>query len=135
MRQRVRRKSKFFPERFDIKHLRGVRTIREFDERYTVGDGGYKSVEDYYERASSLHCIPDIRTPALIIHAQDDPLVPFEPFRHPSLKENPYLIFLAPEHGGHVGFVGADAKGEDRFWVENRVVEFCKLVNDKLSAD
>jgi predicted alpha/beta-fold hydrolase len=135
MRQRVRRKSKFFPERYNVRQLRGVRTIREFDERYTVVDGGYKSVEDYYERASSLHCIPDIRTPALIIHAQDDPLVPFEPFRHPSIKENPYLIFLAPEHGGHVGFVGADANGEDRFWMENRVVEFCRLVNDSLSGD
>lgn len=135
MRKRVRRKRKFFPERYDTRRLSGVRTIRDFDQLYTVVDGGYKDVDDYYERASSLHTLHQIRTPALIIHAQDDPLVPFEPFRHPSLKENPYLIFLAPEHGGHVGFVGADAHGEDRFWVENRIVEFCKSLNDKLSAD
>ena len=78
----------------------------------------------------SLPAIRHIRTPALIIHAQDDPLVPFEPFRDPSLTENPFIIFLAPEHGGHVGFVAADTDGEDRFWIENRIVEFCKLLHE-----
>jgi hypothetical protein len=130
MRNRVRRKKKFFPELYDTRDLRRIRTIRDFDERYTVAHGGYSSVDEYYERASSLPAIRHIRTPALIIHAQDDPLVPFDPFRDPSLTENPYLIFLSPEHGGHVGFVGADTDGEDRFWVENRLVEFCKLLHE-----
>lgn len=134
MRKRIRRKRKFFPERYDTNGLTRLRTIRDFDERYTIVEGGYSSVEEYYERASSLRVLSHIRIPALMIHAQDDPFVPFHPFRHPSIVENPYLIFLAPEHGGHVGFLGAEANGEDRFWVENRAIEFCKLVHENLPA-
>ena len=130
LRQRVRRKRKFFPELYDTKGLLRIRQIRDFDARYTIVDGGYRSVEEYYERSSSLPVIRHIRTPTLMIHAQDDPFSPFAPFRHPSIAENPYLIFLAPERGGHVGFVSAETNGEDRFWVENRVVEFCKLTHE-----
>lgn len=129
MRNRVRRKRKFFPDIYDTRALRRIRTVRDFDARYVVTDGGYRSVDDYYERASSLPIIKYIRTPTLIIHAQDDPLVPFDPFRDPSIRENPCIIFLAPEHGGHVGFVSANTEGEDRFWVENRAVEFFKLLH------
>jgi predicted alpha/beta-fold hydrolase len=128
MKHRIRRKQKLFPELYDTKGLYRVRKMREFDERYTRVSGGYSSVEDYYERASALQVIRHIRTPTLIIHAQDDPFVPFQPFRDPSIAENPYVIFLGPEHGGHVGFLASDANSEDRFWMENRVVEFCKLV-------
>lgn len=134
MRKRVRRKRKFFPERYDTSGLSRLRTIRDFDQRYTIIDGGYNSVEEYYERASSIRVLNQIRTPALIIHAQDDPFVPFHPFHHSAVAENPYLIFLAPEQGGHVGFLSADTNGEDRFWVENRVVEFCKLLHEQLPA-
>ena len=36
MRQRIRRKRKFFPERYNTKGLRRLRKIRDFDERYTI---------------------------------------------------------------------------------------------------
>jgi uncharacterized protein len=135
MKNRLRRKQKLFPELYDTTGLNRIRKLREFDERYTSVIGGYNSADEYYERASALHVIHQIETPTLMIHAQDDPFVPFQPFRHPSIAENPYLIFLAPEHGGHVGFISADTNREDRFWMENRVVEFCKLIHDRQSGD
>jgi predicted alpha/beta-fold hydrolase len=134
MRNRVRRKRELFPDRYDITGLDQLRTIRDFDERFTIVEGGYRSVDEYYERASSIRVLSRIRTPTLMIHAQDDPFVPFDPFRDPAIAENPYLIFLAPEHGGHVGFLSADSNGEDRFWVENRAIEFCKLVNEHVTS-
>lgn len=127
MKNRIRRKHKLFPELYDTKGLSRIRRLREFDERYTSFGAGFRSADEYYERASALQFIRHIRTPTLMIHAQDDPFVPFEPFHDPSIAENPYLIFLAPETGGHVGFVGMETHGEDRFWMENRVVEFCQL--------
>jgi predicted alpha/beta-fold hydrolase len=130
MKNRIRRKQKLFPELYDTKGLGRIRKLIEFDERYTRVGGGFTSVDDYYERASAKRVVPQIRKPSLVIHAQDDPFVPFEPFRDPSLVQNPYLIFIAPENGGHVAFVGEDGKGEDRFWMENRVVEFCKLAHE-----
>lgn len=128
MKNRIRRKRKLFPELYDTKGLSRIRRLRDFDERYTSVGGGFNNAEEYYQHASSFRVIRQIKTPTLMIHAQDDPFVPFYPCRDPSITENPYIVFLAPEHGGHVGFVGADANGEDRFWMENRVVEFCKLV-------
>jgi len=37
-------------------------------------------------------------------------------------------VLLAPEHGGHVGFISADREGEDRFWAESMAVEFVKYL-------
>jgi predicted alpha/beta-fold hydrolase len=128
LRRRIRHKQKLYPELYDATNLNQVRTIREFDERYTAAHGGFASADDYYARASALSLMGQIRIPTLIIHAQDDPFIPFEPLRHPSIKENPYLLLLAPQHGGHVGFVGSETTGEDRFWAENRLVEFCRLM-------
>ncbi len=105
-----------------------VRTIREFDERYTARHCGFLNAADYYAQSSALPLLGRIRVPTLIIHAQDDPFIPFEPLRSSAVRENPHIILLGPEHGGHVGFVGAETEGEDRFWAENRVVQFCLLM-------
>ncbi|MBD0372571.1 MAG: alpha/beta fold hydrolase [Pyrinomonadaceae bacterium] len=132
---RMRRKKKLFPELYDIQDLRRVRTIRDFDERFTARHGGYLNADDYYARTSSLPLLTAIRKPTLIIHAEDDPFIPFEPLRHPSIAENPRIILLAPASGGHVGFVAADANTEeDRFWAENRIVQFCRLIHGQLPA-
>ncbi len=127
--RRLRAAARLYPDHYDLRHLRRARTLREFDARYTAPAGGYRDVDDYYARASALPRIADIRRPALIIHAQDDPFIPFTPFRAPALAANPCVILLAPPHGGHVGFVAAGNKPhEDRFWAENRLVEFCRLI-------
>jgi predicted alpha/beta-fold hydrolase len=134
LRRRMLYKQKLYPDLYDTSELHLVRTIRDFDNRYTALDGGYKDADDYYTRASALPLIGHIRIPSLIIHAQDDPFIPFHPLRHPSVADNPYTLLLAPLRGGHVGFVGADAKnGEGRFWAENRIVEFCQLVHARLA--
>lgn len=134
LRRRMRYKQKLFPDLYDTKDLHLIRTVRDFDDRYTSVYGGYESAEDYYARASSLPLIPQIRIPTLLIHAQDDPFIPFHSFKDPALRTNPSVIFIAPEHGGHVGFVAADTYGEDRFWAENRIVQFCKLIDDGRAA-
>ncbi|MBV9210198.1 MAG: alpha/beta fold hydrolase, partial [Acidobacteria bacterium] len=42
MRRRVRRKGKLFPDRYDTTNLSEVRTIRDFDNRFTSADAGYR---------------------------------------------------------------------------------------------
>ena len=82
-----------------------MRTIREFDERYTAPHGGYRDAADYYARTSSRAVIPDIRVPTLIVHALDDPLIPAGPFRDPRIAENPDVLLVLTQRGGHVGFL------------------------------
>jgi predicted alpha/beta-fold hydrolase len=61
-----------------------------------------------------------------VLTAQDDPFIPFESFRDPALHKNGSITLLAPLHGGHCGFVGQKQAGEDRYWAENRVMEFIR---------
>jgi predicted alpha/beta-fold hydrolase len=128
LRTRMRRKARLFPERYDASGLRGVWSIRKFDDVYTAPHSGFGNVANYYERASSLQFISRIAVPTLIVHAQDDPFIPFESFRHPDIEANPNVVLLAPEQGGHVGFISADREGEDRFWAEAMAVEFVKAI-------
>lgn len=130
LRRRLHLKHKLYPERYDTRDLQLVRTIRDFDDRYTALDGGFRDAEDYYRRASALPLIDQVSRPTLIIQAQDDPFIPFEPFDHPSIASNPYILLVAPGRGGHVGFIAGDTTGEDRFWAENRLVEFCQLLHE-----
>jgi len=135
LKRRMRHVQKLYPERYDLGGIALVRTIRDFDARYTAVHGGFRDVDDYYARASSLPLVSRIRVPTLIIQAQDDPFIPFDSFRDPSLAANPHVILLAPQHGGHVGFIADATEGEDRFWAENRLVEFCRLVQRELTND
>lgn len=131
LRRRVRYKKQLYPALYDTTDLHRVRTIREFDNRYTSVHGGFADAEDYYAHCSSLSRIEQIRTPTLIIHAQDDPLVPFASFNHPSLAANPFIISLLPSHGGHVAFVADGTDPQERFWAESRLVEFCRLLSEE----
>ncbi|MDQ3258168.1 MAG: alpha/beta fold hydrolase [Acidobacteriota bacterium] len=138
LRKRVHGKRRLYPDLYDTSGLHTVRSVRDFDNQYTAIHGGYRDAADYYEQASARRLVTDIRTPTLIIHAQDDPLVPFASPVYASISANPCVILLATAHGGHVGFIAGETGGaEDRFWAENRVVEFCRLVYEgvKLSGN
>jgi len=162
LKQRLRRKHKLFPELYDISGLSSVRTLREFDDRYTSRAHGFNGADDYYYRASSIRVIDKIRIPTLIIHAEDDPFIPFEPMLDSAVTTNPYILLIATKQGGHVAFLSAkpqlrevthsSAKNQsapngsstpngqhstprqdpDRFWAENRVVEFCAMAGAAL---
>ncbi|HJZ82470.1 MAG TPA: alpha/beta fold hydrolase [Pyrinomonadaceae bacterium] len=124
LKRRVRRKAELFPAIYDVTGLDRIRSIEQFDNRYIAPAFGFADASDYYARASSLPFIRQIRTPTLIIHAQDDPFIPFASLRNSSIAANPYVLLLAPERGGHVAFISGKSPDEDRFWAENRLLDF-----------
>ena len=77
-----------------------------------------------------MRVIEHIRVPTLIIHSEDDPFIPFKPLQDAAVTSNPYILLLKTERGGHVAFISATKNGEDRFWAENRAIEFCLLANE-----
>jgi hypothetical protein len=121
---RYRRKAELYPELYARDGFGKVRTIQEFDDAITAPAFGYKDAEEYYEAAGAKKVIGQVRVPLLLIAAQDDPLVPYESFLRARAGENPCVRFVAPEHGGHCGFISR-FEGAERFWAEERVVEFC----------
>ncbi len=124
-RRRLRRKAKLFPERYSIDEIARYQSLREWDEAITAPASGYDDASDYYSRTSALRVVGGIRVPTVIITAQDDPIVPFGSFCDPGILENPFITLIATQYGGHCGFISRYA-GDERFWVELRVVEFCK---------
>ena len=126
LKKRIRLKQKLFPDVYDLSALPSIKTLREFDNAFTSVASGFLNVEDYYHRASSIRVVANIRIPTLIIHAEDDPFIPFEPLLDRAFSENPYLMLVATKRGGHVAFVSSRTD-EDRFWAENRAVEFFTL--------
>ena len=135
LKNRISRKRKLFPERYDTSELQAIRNLREFDDRYTSRAHGFDGADDYYHRASSIRVVDRIRVPTLIIHGQDDPFIPFEPLTDPKFIQNPYILLVAPVRGGHVAFVGPGTDHEDRFWAENRVIDFCTLAVSELRGN
>jgi predicted alpha/beta-fold hydrolase len=123
LQSRMRRKARAWPGRYDLTGLWKIWSIRQFDDRYTAPDHGFKDASDYYHRASAMRVIDRIALPALIVTSEDDPFVPPEPFRHPSVAGNPHITTVITSHGGHCGFIG-EAKGDDGYWAERTVVDF-----------
>jgi predicted alpha/beta-fold hydrolase len=125
LRARMRRKVKLYPGRYDLRGLARVRTVREFDDVMTARYCGFRDAVDYYARSSAARVVGAIRVPTLVLTAQDDPFVPSESFSAPGLTDNPHITLAAPQHGGHCAFISRH-RGEERFWAEARVMEFCQ---------
>jgi predicted alpha/beta-fold hydrolase len=126
--RRFRRKAKLFPGSFNASRLRGVRTLRDFDDRVTAHYCGFTGSDDYYDRASAAHVIDRITKPALMIHAVNDPFIRILPETREKILANHNITYIEAEDGGHCAFIGerdGDADYDGR-WAEREVVEFAK---------
>jgi len=127
--RRVRTKAKYFPNDFDLKRLRGVTSLRLFDDRVTAPYCGFEGADDYYARAAAANVIDRIAVPGLIIHAANDPFIRVQPETLRKIAGNPNLTYVETADGGHCAFVGEpDGNGYDGRWAEREVVEFVKQV-------
>ena len=128
---RFRRKAKLFPADFDVARLRGVSTLRGFDDRITAYYCGFAGADDYYQRASAANVIDRIAVPALVIHAANDPFIRLRAETRQRILANPHITFMETEDGGHCAFLGernGDPQDDGR-WAEKEVVEFVKRMS------
>ena len=122
---RYARKVALFPQIYSRDGLGKIRSVREFDDAITAPSFGYRDAQEYYEAAGARKVVGRVSVPTLMITAQDDPFVPYESFLAALVEENPAIRFVAPERGGHCGFISRHG-GVERFWAEARVVDFCE---------
>jgi len=99
-----------FPKSSLSKKIKGLKTIGEFDANFTAPSWGFKSLEDYYYQSSPIFRIQNLiknLPPTLLIHAKDDPWVPYQSTLNlkNSLNESfDKLTILITDKGGHNGF-------------------------------
>lgn len=125
LRNRIRRKAALFPDRYDLQYLRGLRSLRDFDEQITARYSGFSGADDYYFRAASARVLDRITVPTLVIHALDDPFIRVSDDTRTKLQQNPHIRYIETRHGGHCGFMTSpNGDGDDGRWAEKKLVEF-----------
>ena len=125
LRGRLRAKARLFPEVFDTSRLRGLTSLRDFDDKITAYYCGFEGASDYYQRSAAANVVDRIAVPALVLHAANDPFIRILPETRQKILSNPSIIFVETEDGGHCSFL-AQPDGDDGRWAERQVVEFLR---------
>lgn len=107
--------------------INGARSVFEYDDRFISPRYGFRGADDYYALCAPLNFMPEIRVPTMVLAACDDPWIPIEHYRAFRWSDNPWLLPVLPETGGHVGFHG-DASG--RPWCNVALEKFLDRVTN-----
>lgn len=136
LRRRMRQKARLFPGRFDLKRMKGIRSLREFDDKITAYYCGFSGADEYYDRASAAHVVGKISVPTLILHAATDPFILITLSTRQKIMANKNIEFIESSDGGHCAFVGKSHNGavapdqgvlpDDGFWAETEIVNFLR---------
>jgi predicted alpha/beta-fold hydrolase len=107
--------------RYQEAEFAGLRSVMDIDDRITAPSFGFGDAANYYRTQSALRYLEGIRVPALLIHAKDDPMVPFESCQSEMALRNPQIEQCVTDHGGHLGFLG---RKPHRFWLDETIMEW-----------
>jgi len=127
LKKRIERKAALYPGRYDTKYLRGLGSLREFDDQITARYCGFRDSQDYYTRAASTQVLDCITVPTLILHAEDDPFIRVLPGTREKLSQNPHITYVETASGGHCAFL-AEPNGYDGRWAERQAICFLQRV-------
>ncbi|NKI31431.1 YheT family hydrolase [Croceivirga thetidis] len=120
---KLRLKQKQFPERITEEKIKGIVTLKDFDDAYTATAHGYKDAYDYYEKCSCQQFLMSINIPSLILNAKNDSFLGSKCYPYHEAEYNPKLHLEVPAFGGHVGFWGK----KNISYSESRALEFFSL--------
>lgn len=125
LKTRMRAKERCFPGRYDLSKLRGVKSLRDFDDRVTAFYCGFEGASDYYARAAAANVIDRIAVPALILYAKNDPFIRILPETRAKIAANPNIQLVETEDGGHCSYIG-ERDGYDGHFAERAMVDFLR---------
>jgi len=91
------------PGLFDREKLLAARDLYAFDDVFTAPLHGFRSTDDYWSRGSAKPHLHQIRIPALVVNAVNDPFVPAASLPRQG-EVGSHVTLWQPAHGGHVGF-------------------------------
>ena len=123
LRNSVRKKAARHPPPVPVENLHELQTFRQFDDQITAPLHGFRDVDDYYTQSSSKQFLKDIRTPTLVIQAEDDPFLPADALPVDS-ELSPSVTLELSSRGGHVGFISGANPLKPQYWLEQRILQF-----------
>lgn len=105
--------------------LARIRRFRDYDAAVIVPMHGFASVDSYYEQASSGPYVSRIEVPTLVVHAEDDPMVPMDTLRPWLDGASAAVEFRLSRHGGHIGWLGGiDEASWINGWATSQALSF-----------
>lgn len=120
LKQKIRLKKKKFPHLLDTEGLWKIHNFTRFDNRYTGPMNGYRDAHDYWSRCSSLPLLNNIKIPALILNAHDDPFLGENCYPRTIARASRNITLEETRYGGHCGFL----TGSRHSYFDTRMVEF-----------
>jgi predicted alpha/beta-fold hydrolase len=123
MKRSVREKFDRHTAAFDWDKAMTAKTFAEFDDWVTAPLHGFKGMQDYYDKSSSMHFLDGIERPTLIINALDDPFMTRDVIpNEDQLSEHVSLEVAA--HGGHVAFIEGGTPWRPSYYLPGRILSF-----------
>ncbi len=110
----------------DIYRIPRFCTLTDFDDLYTAPACGFKDREDYYTRCSAGPHLANIKTPTVILMAENDPFVAVQSFRESLLSDSVHLHIEAT--GGHMGYISKTSP-RDR-WLDEALGHYLDALLD-----
>ncbi|MBX3192747.1 MAG: alpha/beta fold hydrolase [Labilithrix sp.] len=106
----------------DVKRMS---SFRHYDGTIIVPMHGFDDVDEYYAAASAGPWLPKIGVPSLVLHADDDPMVPGDTVRPWLEGASPAVTATLSRHGGHLGWVsGFDEASWINGWAMKHALAF-----------
>jgi len=89
---------------YTVAQLKRIKTFRAFDGEIIAPMHGFSDVDSYYEQASSGPWLSKIAVPTLLVHADDDPMVPKHTVVPWLARASSSVKIETTTYGGHIGF-------------------------------
>jgi len=119
--QEVEDRHKAFPELGPYRLPSDIRMFG-FDELYTAPMCGFANAIDYYQKASSLPTVGNIKIPTHVLFAEDDPLVDHTLLDNIAIPD--CLHVWKTQQGGQLGFLGNPLLGRGMRWLDSLITQW-----------
>ncbi|MBM3202023.1 MAG: alpha/beta fold hydrolase, partial [Chlamydiae bacterium] len=103
-------------------------SLVDFDEIYVAPRAKFHSAQEYYQMSSAQRVIKEIKVPAKILFAEDDPLISPTSLDKMILPEN--VQVFKTKFGGHLGYMGKNIFSEFR-WMDNLLIRWIDEVSER----
>ena len=111
--------------RYRAPDLDAIKRFRSYDGSIIVPMHGFSDVDSYYREASSGRYLGKVRVPTIVIHAEDDPMVPIDTVRPWLAGASTAVRVQLSRHGGHIGWLaGLDESSWIKGWATSEALAF-----------
>ncbi len=102
-----------------------AKTMFDFDDWVSAPFHGFNGALDYYKKSSCKNFIYDIKKKGILIHADDDPIIPPHEYNAIRWDRIPNITNLLTSGGGHVGFLASKTSEiSDGRWLNKILLDY-----------